>query len=241
MLFMYNIVMLYIASGNNFTARKKHTDSLLDAMQKKRPGAELVRLDFENFSGQKLEQHISGMGLFDDKSIVYVSGIFEHKEYKNYFLEKLEDVVSSDNAFIVSEENISALDIKKINKYTKNVQLFDTPKTKQVNSLFVFGDLLLQKNKQTLLTNLYVYINNGTSTEEIVGILVWQIKSLCLALSYSQIESGLKPFVYKKCTTSLWNKKDALVMYKKIITQYHESRRGGLTLQERLELLILEL
>jgi len=108
-------------------------------------------------------------------------------------------------------------------------------------NIFSLGDLLLQKNKQKLLIQIYSYMDTGISIEEIVGVLLWQTKSLVLSQQYTEKESGLKSYVYNKCKKSVWNKDDSLVLYKNLLYQYHESRLGGLNLQKRIELLLLEI
>ncbi len=233
--------MLYMAVGTDFTQRKTYTQSVLEKMQAKRPDAQMVILDSDSFSPNTCEQFLSSVGLFDEKSIIVINSVCETKEHKEYLLSHLQDMINSDNAFVLSENKLTPTEIKKIKDIGVNISMFAENTKPSFSNIFVMGDLLLQKNKQKLLLDLYTNTNNGTSIEEIVGVLLWQLKSLLLCQQYSEAESGLKNYVYKKCKQCSWSPEETMEVYKKIINHYHQSRLGGLDLFTRIELSIMEL
>jgi len=233
--------MLYVAVGNDFDVRKKYIDDLVGKMQNKRPDAEVVILDNESFSEKQCTSYFNSIGLFDEKSIIKLLGICDTKEYKDFIFSNLSLLKDSENGFVLSENKLTPTEIKKIERENISVFKCDITTKKSFDNLFSLGDLLLQKNKQKLLIEFYKHTDKGVSAEEIMGIMLWQVKSLVLSHTYTEKESGLKSFVYNKCSKSKWSHKESLDLYKKCINEYHQSRLGGLTLQERLELLIIEL
>jgi len=57
--------MLYMTVGSDFDQRKQYKDVLLQKMQTKRPDAQLVILDTDNFKPHVCDQYLSSVGLFD--------------------------------------------------------------------------------------------------------------------------------------------------------------------------------
>lgn len=234
--------MLYLCVGTDFEKRKKKTDDLTVTMQQKRPDAELLVLDTtsEHIVPQ-LQQQISGMGLFDNKTITKGLGLCEDKIAKDYVFKNLDQLVSSDNAFVLSETKLTKTEIGKIEKSGATVFVFDNSENPSTHNLFYLGDLLLQKNKSKLWIAVQEELRSGISIEELFGIIMWQTKSLHLSKTTSQSESGLKPFVYNKCIKSPWTQEESRGLHQNLIIIYHQSRRGGIKLEERLEQLILSI
>lgn len=234
--------MLYLCIGEQYESRKKKYDALICTLQNKRPNSELVVLDPEEESSiALLEQHISSIGLFDEKSIIKASGVFENPGCASFVLNNINEIVASDNVFVLSEHKLSKQEHNTLDKAGATIYEFSAPQTNKNPSLFYLGDLLLQKNKSKLWLAIWEELGRGISIEELVGILVWQSKSLHLALTHSQTQSGLKSFVYNKCTRSPWKAQEAQKLHLELVTIYHESRRGGLDLSERVEQLVLSI
>lgn len=234
--------MLYFSVGSDFEKRKKKTDGLVSAMQKKRPDAQLVVLDPTAADVvAQLQQQIAGIGLFDEKTITKALGLCEEKEIKDFIFGHLSELSESANAFVLSELSLTKTEIGKIEKSGGEVFQFEDTEKTNTHNLFYLGDLLLRRNKSQLWVSIQKELMKGTSIEELFGILMWQAKSLHLSKTMSQTESGLKPFVYNKCVKSDWTVDQAQQLHKDLVTIYHQSRRGGLTLTEQLERLILGL
>ena len=197
--------MLYICVGDDHPLRKSKYDSLLHTMNNKRPDAQEVVLEGdESVVINQIKQHIGGIGLFDEKSIVKGFGIMEGTLVKKYVLDNIQELVGSPNAFLLSEQSLGKLEIKKFETNGGKVFVFDSPTVNNNHNLFYLGDLLLKKNKSQLWVGIQDELSRGISIEEIMGILMWQTKSLYLSKTYSQTDSGLKPFVYNKCNKSQW-------------------------------------
>lgn len=237
----YNVYMLYVLVGSDSEKRTVRTRKILDTLRTKRPDAVFREMQVDTFDVNILLEHLNTAGLFDEKSIVRLQGVCENTEHKKTLIDQAVVMHSSDNAFIITEEKLTKPDITKFEKSGATLEVFDEMRNAKEVNMFNLADLLLARNKQKLLVTFYEYTNSGHAPEELVGIMVWQLKSLNLALGHSQSDSGLKSFVYGKCIKSGWNKEQAQQTYHKLITQYHESRRGGLTLFERIEKFILEL
>ena len=233
--------MIYLAIGSDFQKRNSCVQSLLETMSTKRPDAQITTLDDDSFDAATFGQYISGMGLFDEKSIIKLVGVCANIEKKKYILDTLSELHASSNAFIISEEKLTKTEIGKFETLGVVVKVFEHTKPKSFDSMFDIADLFLNQKKSALLIRYYEYLESGTSAEELVGILLWQVKSLNLSLSYPIDQTGLKPFVYNKCKQSPWDQHTAQQLYKDMVMHYHESRRGGLTLSQRLEKIILNM
>lgn len=235
--------MLYICVGDDFHKRKHKADSLVHTLQNKRSDAALVTLESDHeHVRESLEQHISSLGLFDEKSIIKAQGILSDAALYRMFIDNLDAIVQSDNVFVFSEQQLSKKQIADCTAAGATVYeypLAQAPST--APNLFYLGDLLLQRKKSQLWIALEEELMRGVSIEELMGIIIWQAKSLHLATSHTQEKSGMKSFVYKKCLASQWSAPEAHTLHHQLVSIYHQSRRGGLTLTERLEHFILSI
>ena len=236
----YTIDMMYLCVGSDFPARKDKVDGLLKAMQDKRPGAELTVLD-PTVPGiiAHLEQHISGMGLFEAKTITKGVDLCEDPESKEYIFRHLEALSASDNALVLSETSLTSKEREKMKEGGVKVYVFESDEQVRSEKLFYLGDLLLQKKKAQLWVAIQEELRRDTPLEAVVGILLWQTKVLHLSQTRSLSESGLKPFVYNKCVKANWTPEQAQRLHRKLLGVYHQARRGGLGLREGLEGLLL--
>ncbi|MDP2593262.1 MAG: hypothetical protein Q8P52_01270, partial [bacterium] len=95
--------MLYFFYGQDADKAREKARGLVEALQKKKPDADVLSMDSDNFSAANFEEFIGGQGLFERKFIVYGNRIFENQEAKVFVMEKLKEIAVSENIFILLE------------------------------------------------------------------------------------------------------------------------------------------
>lgn len=237
--------MIYLIHGNDFERARGKARELIVALQKKKPGAEVFRLEDEMVSAGKLDELTGGQGLFERKYIVFADNVFRSEEAKEIVLGKLKALAESENIFIFLEDELGKADLKELEKFAEKVQRFSvvTKKEKPFN-IFSLTEMLGRRDKRGLWILYQKALAEGLAPEEIHGILFWQIKAMLAAvLAKTAAEAGLKPFVFQKSRAFARNFSVAELknLSSKMVAVYHNTRRTGPDLDVALEKLILEI
>jgi DNA polymerase III delta subunit len=238
--------MIYFLYGDTMTAGSK-AQNLVKDLLKKRPDASYVKIDEENFSLALLDDCIFGRGLFEQRYIVFMKEILERKDEGPQVLERLEEISKSPNIFIILEKKLDKKSIDKIKALSQKTQEFKTPpksSAKDSFNVFQIADAFGRGDKKQTWVLFNKARSKNFSGEEIHGILFWQVKSMLLsAQATSPVEAGLSPYVYKKSKDFLKNYtvEDLQSLSSRLVSVYHESRRGGDDINVALEKIILDL
>ena len=238
--------MLYFLYGSDKDSARKRADALVQSLQKKKPDAELFRIDSENWSEAKLQELTAGQGLFNRSYIVEVVSLFENKEAKEVFLERLQEIAESPNIFILLEWEVDKKTLLAITETAKEVRLFERKEEKKKSEFNIFSlvDAFGKRDKKNLWVLFQKALASGAVPEEIHGILFWQLKSMILASTAKTAgEAGVAPFVFSKAKSFLKNyQEDELKkLSSKFVTLYHDAHRGIHDFESALERLILTL
>jgi DNA polymerase III delta subunit len=250
--------MLYFFHTKKGTSSKvdsgvafKKAGALAAELQKKKPDAAFFTVTDENWNDQVIDEYIQSQGLFSNKYIVLIKGIFVKKELKEMFLEKIKEIAESPNIFIVAEGVLDAASLKKIEKHAAKIQEFEGGVSASGEALasgqdfkiFDMADALGARDKKRLWTLYRKAIDSGKVPEEIHGILFWQAKSMAIARETKNAsESGLNPFVYGKAKrfAENYSKEELEGLLKGLVSIYHDAHRGLHDFETSLEVLILE-
>ncbi len=249
--------MIYFLYGEDTNKSRGKLKSLLESLFLKKPNAGFFKLDSDSFIEIKLEEFIESQGLFEKKYIVQMDGLFEDLTISKFLLDKLEDLEKSENIFIFIETKIKSPFLKKIEKYSAKVQEFPLKKNVgrdfSTNSssfnpsefnIFDLATCFGNRNKKDLWVLYQKTKAKDIPTEEVSGILFWQLKTMFQVLKSKNVaESGLKPFVFNKARGYLrkYSKDELENMSSSLVSIYHDARRGGLEFDLALEKFILEL
>ena len=87
-------------------------------------------------------------------------------------------------------------------------------------------------------------LDTGGVPEEIHGMLFWQVKSMILAVSSKTAgEAGLNPFVFRKSLSFAKNftEEELKNLSARLVSIYHDARRGGDELAIALEKFVLSI
>jgi DNA polymerase III delta subunit len=250
--------MIYLLYGTDTTKSRAKLHELISTMQKKKPDASHMRVTGETFQASQVDELIGGMGLFASKSIVEVDHILTNssgktavketadlKERKEIILKRIKEISESENVFVFLEHTLDKKSLEKFEKYATKVQEFAVKEIseKKENNFFALSDALGRRDKKQLWVLFTKAKMKEVASEEIHGILFWQIKSMLLAeTSGSAQEAGLNPFVYQKSIGFLRNFKEGEVkmISSELVQMYHQARRGIVDFDSALEKFILE-
>ena len=236
--------MIYFLYGDSNKIFVKSND-LIETIIKKNSDATFFKVNSDNFYDFNIEELIGGRSLFTGKQIIYLKRVFENIVIAESLVEKIKEISSSENIFIIAEEKLKKSIFNKIEKNSEKVQEFEIKKTilKKENNIFdlagAFGERDVKK-----LWSLYQHKVKNVRPEEIHGILWWQIKSILSASkSNNPVDSGLKPFVFQKAISysKKYSKEELEKKSNDLINMIHESRRSGLDLNIALERFILSI
>jgi hypothetical protein len=157
-------------------------------------------------------------------------------------------IADSENVFVFLETDLKADRLKSFEKLAEKVQKFSLPAKKGKDrpefNIFSLSEALGRKDKKTLWKLYRLAIDESFPPEEISGVLFWQIKSMIVAgEAKTAAQSGLSPFVFAKARNFLKNYSIAELKKNssRLVSIYHDSRRGISDFEVGLERFILEL
>lgn len=225
--------MIYFFHGTDIDKARIKANELANSLRKKKPDASFFRIDVENFDIVTLDEYIGGQGLFSNKYIILLDRLCEKKDVRDLFLDRLKEIKESENIFIIFEGKVDKTSVKKIEKKAEKTAVFDLSEKEEIEikrkkeeglNIFEIANALGAKNKKKLWTIYRQLIEEGKVPEEIHGVLFWKVKTMLLAGgSYG------------------WSADQLDELIDKLITAYHESRRGICELETRMEALLIEI
>ena len=242
--------MLYFFYGSDKDMAREKANALIENLRKKKPEAELFRIDSENWSEAKLQELTAGQGLFNNSYIVRVVSLFENKEAKEMFLDHLEEIETSPNVFIMLEGEVDKKTLLAVADVAEKVQLFEKKPQGKLGAgkpefnIFALTDAFGKRDKKNLWVLFQKAISSGAVPEEIHGILFWQLKSMLVASTAKTAgEAGVAPFVFTKAKSFLKNytEDELKKLSSTFVRMYHDAHRGTHDFEVALERLILTL
>lgn len=239
--------MIYLLYGSDTDKARTKLHELVATLIKKKPDASHERLNDETFAADRLEELMGGMGLFSSKAIIEMQHVFRNKDAKETVLERIKDIGTSENIFVFLEAELTKSDLAKFEKNAQKVQVFELKTTgeikKEAFKIFSLTDAFGRRDRKQLWV-LYIKAKmNEVAAEEIHGILFWQVKAMLqTAQATSAKDAGLNPFVYQKSQGFLRNYSEAEVkaISSRLVSIYHQARRGIQDFDNALEKFILE-
>ncbi len=241
----YKSAMLYFFYGTDKDTAREKANALITSLRKKKPDAELFRIEPENWNEARLEELISSQGLFNHSYIVQIVSLFELPEAKEVFIDKLGEIGESANIFIAQEEKVDKKTLVAITEVAEKVQMFESKTGKKPEfNIFSLTDAFGRRDKKNLWVLFQKAVANGAVPEEIHGILFWQLKSMLLASNAKTAsEAGIAPFVFTKAKSFLKNysEKELKKLSSTFVSLYHDAHRGIHDFEVALERLILTL
>jgi len=253
--------MIYLFYGTDKIKARGMAHKAVEAAQKKHASAEYFKLTIDNFSENKLDELIASQGLFYSGSVVVADSLFDDTDIGEVIIKKIKEISESPNFFVFLEEKLNKKELEKFTKYAQKIEEFKLPERKlnkkealalkgEKIDFFEFTDALGARDKKGLWTLYQDALQEEVPSEEVHGILFWQVKAMLGALKCKDAgEAGLNPFVYSKAKAYAKNygknteeaEKKLKDMSAKLFAMYHEAHRGHLDFSIALEKFILEL
>jgi len=238
--------MIYFLHGNDFAKIRSKLQEIISSQQKKNPEASYFKVDADSWSDERLEEFTVSRGLFQNKFIIVLDGLFSDKKIVEEIKSFLPEMQGSENIFILVEGILTKEIIAKIEKKSEKTQVFATAVLKEKKSsfdVFVLTDAFGARDKKRMWFLYQKAILLGVLPEEIHRLLFWQTKAMIAAQnSPSASNAGLNPFVYKKSLgfSKNFSKKELLTFSEELVCVYHDARRGTVDFGVALERFVLE-
>jgi DNA polymerase III delta subunit len=253
--------MIYLFYGTDKIKARGMAHQTVEAGKKKHAGAEYFKLSSDNFSENKIDELIASQGLFYSGSIVLADSLFGQEEIVEILIKKIKEISESPNFFVFLEEKLNKKELEKLTKYAQKVEEFKLPERKlnkkealalkgEKIDFFEFTDALGARDKKGLWQLYQDALREEVFSEEVHGILFWQVKAMLSALKCKDAtEAGLSPFPFSKAKTYAKNygktveeaEKTLTEMSAKLFAMYHEAHRGQTDFAVALEKFILEI
>ncbi len=239
--------MIYFLYGSDFSKVRTKLREIIVSQQKKNPDASYFKIEADTWRESSLEELLGSAGLFQNKYLIVLDGVFGDKKTGEKALPFLKDMANSQNIFIIVEGELTKEVGGKIEKKAEKTQHFSSPleKTKKKSfDVFALTDAFGVRDKKQLWVLYQRALLEGVSTEEIHRLLLWQVKAiLAVFISKDVRESGLNPFVYKKAASFSRNfsKEELINLETSLVIMYHDARRGVLDFDIGLERFVLNI
>ena len=236
--------MLYLLHGTDFKKSREKLHLLIEALLKKESSASQFRIDDENFSEDLLEEMISSQTLFGSRYIVVCDKLFADKEVGEIVLKELKNISKSQNIFIFIEEGLTKTILSRFDKWAEKIQEFKLKEIKKEEKFNIFSitDAFGSRDRKQTWVLYRRALNAGVSSEEIHGILFWQIKNLLMVKDEKDTATlELNPFVLRKSLgfVEKFRRNELIKLSKELVEIPNDSRRGLIDFDISLEKFIL--
>lgn len=218
--------MLHLYYGNDVVAVRKKALGFITELEER--GYSLERIESETYQSGVCADIAGSLSLFEGKTVY----LLDTPSLNATFLEEVEKMLplfkESSDAFVVLEGTLLAPAKKMYAKYADGVEETMGEKAERFNA-FSLADALSLKDKKTLWLGLQEANSEGLSSEEIIGTLWWQLKTLRLAnVTASTVQAGMKDFPYNKAKRSLRNFKEGELekLSQTLLAVYHDGHAG---------------
>jgi len=236
--------MIYLFHGDNWDSKQKKIESFLENLRIEHVFGSETYMDVDSFSEKELSGLIDSKTLFDGISLVTLRNIFQEEDYTTTMVTYLPTLSLSPNIFLINEGTLKKDILKKISQHSKEIFSFEEEKLRKEKdgTMFALADACGERNKKKLWILYQKFLTQGVDSNQILGILFWQIKTMLMARDTSGPVSGINPYVLKKVRgyNKNYTEKELQELSKKIIL-LHGMSREGVNLEIGLEKLILSL
>lgn len=205
-------------------------------------GNRMQFLDLDSYEKGMLRSLAVESSLFGDKTAYLIENPLTNSKVNDDLLIDIEDLKNSDNLFVIVEGPLKAEEKKQWNKHFE-LQEFKAEADARFNT-FALADALVKRDRKSLWLIWSEARLSGIVSEELVGIIWWQLKSIRLAaVTSSAEEAGMKDYPYQKSKRALskFPSDDPERLSRSLLDIYHQSRLGGLDLDLAVERWLLRI
>lgn len=218
--------MLTVFYGNDTVTVRREAMLLIDAYVEK--GYTPVRYSAEQYSEGMITNLLQADSLFGEKEVIVFDTPSEEIEFYEDITAVVIELASSTVPFVIIEQSLLATQLKVFTKAGATVQEAKKAGIQKFNT-FSMADVLLARDKKTLWILLQEARHAEVASEEIIGILWWQLKTLRLTYVTSNAdEAGVKDFPYNKAkrAQSKFSKEELDKLSYSLLEVYHDGHGG---------------
>jgi len=230
--------MIHAFLGDDPVAVRTRAHAVLD-----KAGNEVVRVTAESYVPGAFQELAQSQSLWGVAPAVALDYLDEDSVVLEALIESLELLSLSDRLFVLMG-NAPKADLKKALAQAKvEPTLVPTQKEGERFNTFALADALARKDKKTLWLLLSRASRAGIESEEIAGVLFWQMKALRLAQqTKSAKEAGMKDFPYNKAKGALkhWKEGELEKVSEALLAAYHDGHKD-VAMDLALERLVLSI
>lgn len=231
--------MLSLFLGNDTDKKRESLRQVLVGFPDARP----IKFDDVSFDEEMFVSLASSDDLFAEKKVVTVEDVLS-TDFAESVFSRLSEMASSPNTFIFLEEKLKKAELEKFEKAGAEIKTFEKREEKKVEKFNVFSvtDAFGARDKKNTWVLLQKALRAGLLAEDVLNVLIWQAKNLCLVKGEKDIKkTGLSPFVFNKGRrySENWSTDELEKLSSGLVTLFHESHLG-LDLGPNLELFLLK-
>ncbi len=230
--------MLHVFYGTDIETVRHKALAML-----KETGSTVEKIEAGSYAVGLLPSLLGATPLFGGASAYLLDNPGENEEFIEECLSLAKDMASSSTQFVIIEKSVLAASKKKFEGAGAVVDEYKKAAASEFNA-FSMADALAAKDKRTLWLLLQKAKAEGMVSEEIIGTLWWQLKTMRLAaLADKADEVGLKDYPFKKAKGALvkFSLSEVERASRDLLRISHESRRGLMDLELGLEAWVLSL
>lgn len=207
------------------------------------PDTLVTRVTADTYQEGVVADLTESVSLFEAPQVIVLDTLSEHETAFAEVLDTLSALQKSTNTFVLIEGALSAPHKKRIEACAEKIHEVNGKIPEKFN-IFSLCDALLERNKKSLWLLLMEAWKNGSTNEEIIGTLMWQMKILRLAeRTKTAEEAGQKTYPYDKAKRALtrFKKGEVDALARSLLVIYHEGHTGKCDLTLALEEWVLQM
>jgi DNA polymerase III delta subunit len=234
--------MLHVYFGNDVTTVRGLALGAVETLVAASP-ARVSKLEASSYAPGVIANLLGSVSLFGEQELYLIDTPSDDPDFYAEVTEAAEAMGESSNQFVIIEGALLAPEKKKFAPYASTME-----ETKQGASstfnVFALAEAVAKKDKKSLWVLLQEAKRNGSSAEEIIGILWWQLKTMRIAaITGSAAEADMKDFSYNKAKSALRNfgPGELETVSLNLLKIYHAGHGGVRDIDEGLEEWVLGL
>jgi len=235
--------MLYLFYGTDNLQAREGVTNLLRELREQTPNLTVYNQEPASYTAGEWASLATSVTLFGTPNIYLVYQPTEQVECYNELVKNADLLAKSEHHFVVSAGGLSVVDKKLLTAVATTHTEYKKVDSERFN-LFALAEALAGRDKRTLWFLLQDARREGIATEEIIGVLWWQLKTMRLAAgTNSATEAGVKDYPYNKAKRALSRFKAGEVeaLARALLFLYHAGHTGRVDIGLALERWVLEM
>ncbi len=220
--------MLYVFYGTDRMAVRRTSERLVASLAERFKTLTIDRLDAVSCERGQITGLAGASSLFGGVNVYVIDSPSESEEVFSEIMREAIVLAASPNHFVIIDGALSAAQRKVLKASAVTIEEFKAGTVERFNT-FSLVDALVRKDKRQLWLLLQEAKRDGAKSEEIIGILWWQLKLLRLAaVTKTANEAGVSEFPYNKAKRALplFSAGEIDRLAETLLTLYHDGHVG---------------